>query len=208
MNKSTLIESILLNNPITDYLTSRGIEPARSMGTRFKYLCPIHGEKSPSFYVFTQNEYQYYHCFGCSAHGDIINLVANLEGMEIKSAIGKLAWGLNIPDAEVVERLAIDIENSKSKIELSLEEIALRLSRAFYIFIQETGKDSEEVKFMEEVFKKIDKMVVAMDLDALNAIYDRIIDEGIPARKAIFESRKERDEAQKYNKGNAERSRL
>lgn len=209
MNKSVLIQSILDGHPIIEYLSSKGYEPARHHADRYKYSCPLHGpEKVPSFYVFTGKENQYFHCFGCKAHGDIINLVSLKEGMSIKAAIGKLAWGLDIPESEIVERLAVDIENSRSKDDLTIEEIALRFSRSFYSLLEWTNKDPQEVAFMERVFDKVDRIIHAMDLETLKEVYDQVIDVGIPARKAAYLLRKDSEDSMRYKSNNAPRPNL
>ncbi len=68
-------------------------------GKDFIGLCPFHNEKSPSFTV--NNEKGFYHCFGCSAHGDIISFVINNEGLDYKEAVIKLANDYAIPIPEV-----------------------------------------------------------------------------------------------------------
>lgn len=203
MNKSVLIQTILQNHTVVDYLSSKGYEPARSYGGRYKYSCPLHGpEKDPSFYVFTHKEYQYYHCFGCRNHGDIINLVAKIEGTDLRNAIGKLAQGLKISDKDLVEQLAVDIESRESKIDMSVEEICLRLSRSFYDYLEMTSFDPNEVRFMESVFQQLDKIILAMDYELLREIYDKIIDEAMPTRIAKYTKRKEAKTAAHYVKAN------
>jgi len=199
MQKSALISSILEKNPVVEYLAARGHDPMRSYGARHVYSCPLHGpEKDPSFYVFTDKEFQYYHCFGCRAHGDIINLVAALENLEIKKAIGRLAFGLNITEQEVIDRLAEDIENSKSKTDIGLEDIAIRLACTFRSFLEEVNKDPVEVAFMEQVFRNVDRLIAAMDVDELRKVYDIIVDQGIPKRVADYAARKEQEAAQRF----------
>lgn len=48
----------------------------RKVGREFKGLCPFHNEKSASFWV--SPEKQFYHCFGCGAHGDAEYFVKSL----------------------------------------------------------------------------------------------------------------------------------
>jgi hypothetical protein len=200
MAKSALITSILENHTVVGYLESKGYGPKSSLGHRLKYCCPIHDEKTPSFYVFTHKEYQYYHCFGCKAHGDVINLVAAMESLSIKEAIGRLARGLSIDAEDATDRLADEIEDAYEKTDLTIEDIALRLSRSVYGYLESTGFDPIEVALMEKVLQKTDRMVVALDLHDLQESYDKIVDEGIPARTIAYLKRKEQEEAAKYGR--------
>jgi DNA primase len=68
-------------------------------GKEFSGLCPFHNEKTPSFTVNDQKEF--YHCFGCGAHGSIINFIMETEGVGFVEAITQLAEEHNIPIPEV-----------------------------------------------------------------------------------------------------------
>ena len=46
--------------------------------------CPFHSEKTPSFCVYTNNTY---HCFGCQANGDVIDLVKHLHNYDFQTAV-------------------------------------------------------------------------------------------------------------------------
>jgi len=60
----------------------------RKSGNKFQGLCPFHTDKSPSFFVYPDNTY---HCFGCQAHGTIIDFVMQYHDLDIKQAIERLA---------------------------------------------------------------------------------------------------------------------
>jgi DNA primase len=66
-------------------------------GREWKACCPFHNEKSPSFTV--NDEKHFYHCFGCSAHGDAIRFLTDHLGLPFMDAVKELAAdaGLEVP---------------------------------------------------------------------------------------------------------------
>jgi DNA primase len=75
-------------------------------GRESKGCCPFHNEKTPSFYV--NDEKGFYHCFGCSAHGDAIRWMTDQRGLPFMDAVKELAAaaGLEVPaqDRQSAER--------------------------------------------------------------------------------------------------------
>ncbi|MBS0002807.1 MAG: DNA primase [Thioalkalivibrio sp.] len=69
----------------------------KKSGSEFSACCPFHAEKTPSFYVSPQK--QFYHCFGCGAHGTAITFLMEYENLSFPEAIDQLAeWaGLEVP---------------------------------------------------------------------------------------------------------------
>lgn len=74
---------------IRSYLT---LQPA---GKNFKALCPFHPEKTPSFIVSPDR--QRFHCFGCSADGDLITFLMRYENLEFPEALRVLAEKAGVP---------------------------------------------------------------------------------------------------------------
>lgn len=72
-------------------------------GREYKGCCPFHKEKTPSFYV--NNEKQFYHCFGCGAHGDVIGFTMQAKNLSFIEALETLApqAGMEIPKASPEE---------------------------------------------------------------------------------------------------------
>jgi DNA primase len=66
-------------------------------GGEQKGCCPFHQEKTPSFYV--NDDKAFYHCFGCSAHGDALTWLVEHDGLEFLEAVQRLAddAGLEVP---------------------------------------------------------------------------------------------------------------
>ena len=69
-------------------------------GNEWKACCPFHDEKTPSFYV--NDAKGFYHCFGCSAHGDAIRWLTDQRGLAFMDAVKELASeaGMELPALE------------------------------------------------------------------------------------------------------------
>lgn len=71
--------------------------PLKKAGANFSACCPFHNEKSPSFTVSPTK--QFYHCFGCGAHGTAISFLMEYLGLSFVEAIHELAQqvGMIVP---------------------------------------------------------------------------------------------------------------
>jgi DNA primase len=72
-------------------------------GANFMGLCPFHNEKSPSFTVSPTK--QFYHCFGCGAHGTAINFLIEYSGLGFVEAVKDLAQGVGMMVPENDDRI-------------------------------------------------------------------------------------------------------
>ncbi len=74
--------------------------PLKKAGANYQACCPFHNEKSPSFSVSPIK--QFYHCFGCGAHGTAITFLMQYGGMGFVDAVTELAGrvGLQVPQDE------------------------------------------------------------------------------------------------------------
>ncbi len=73
----------------------------KKAGQNYLGLCPFHGEKTPSFTVSPTK--QFFHCFGCGAHGSAIGFLMDHRGLSYVEAIQELAQGvgLTVPQESV-----------------------------------------------------------------------------------------------------------
>ena len=72
------VERIKREVPIEELVAQR--VKLRRRGASLQGLCPFHDEKTPSFTVSPAK--QFYHCFGCGAHGTAISFLMEREGMK------------------------------------------------------------------------------------------------------------------------------
>ncbi len=73
-------------------------------GREFHGLCPFHHEKTPSFTV--NDDKGFFHCFGCGAHGSVLDFAMRTEGLSFLEAVESLATeaGMEVPQASPAER--------------------------------------------------------------------------------------------------------
>ena len=69
----------------------------KKAGRNYQACCPFHNEKSPSFTVAPDK--QFYHCFGCGAHGSALDFLMEYDGLEFPDAVEELAsmLGVEVP---------------------------------------------------------------------------------------------------------------
>src|ERR1700722_16008523 len=89
------IDEIVARSDIVDIIGAR--VPLKKSGREFKACCPFHNEKSPSFWVSPDK--QFYHCFGCGAHGTVVGFLMQYEKLGFIDAVADLAQraGLELP---------------------------------------------------------------------------------------------------------------
>jgi len=94
-------------------IIGRRVKLQRGGMREFKGCCPFHQEKSPSFTV--SDEKQFYHCFGCGAHGDVIGFMMQHSNLSFIEAVEMLAAeaGMQVPDQSPEE-----IETAKKQKDL------------------------------------------------------------------------------------------
>lgn len=102
------IDQLLNRIDIVDLID--GYLPLKRAGANYKANCPFHGEKTPSFTVSPSK--QFYHCFGCGAHGSAISFLMEYDHMEFREAIEKLASGASL-------EIPTEAQSFKNKLSLS-----------------------------------------------------------------------------------------
>lgn len=81
------IDDLLVRTNIVDLID--GFVPLKKKGANYSACCPFHDEKTPSFTV--SEDKQFYHCFGCGAHGSAIGFLMEYSNLDFVEAIEELA---------------------------------------------------------------------------------------------------------------------
>ena len=90
MIPSEFIDELLAKIDIVDIIDEH--VPLKKGGANYMACCPFHKEKSASFSVSPHK--QFYHCFGCGAHGSAIGFIMEYQGLSFTEAVQYLAWSL------------------------------------------------------------------------------------------------------------------
>src|SRR5437763_505213 len=98
MTPTDFIQTLLARIDIVDVIDRH--VPLKKAGANYAACCPFHSEKSPSFTVSPTK--QFYHCFGCGAHGTAIGFLMEHGGRTFPEAIEELARdvGIEVPREE------------------------------------------------------------------------------------------------------------
>ncbi|HRE14779.1 MAG TPA: DNA primase, partial [Usitatibacteraceae bacterium] len=117
----------------------------KKAGAHYKACCPFHNEKTPSFNVSPSR--QFYHCFGCGAHGNAIGFVMEYAGLSYPDAIRELAQqaGLEVPETRGDPARAAQ---AKGLLERMMESLAyyraqLKQSPAAIDYLKRRGVSGE-----------------------------------------------------------------
>ncbi|WP_268012385.1 DNA primase [Aeromonas veronii] len=121
----SFIDDLLVRTDIVELIDSR--VRLKKAGKNYQACCPFHNEKSPSFTV--SQEKQFYHCFGCGAHGNAIGFVMEYDGLEFPDAIEELAsmQGMQVPREQSIGGSA----SSQPAVSKDLFELMNQIAR-FY----------------------------------------------------------------------------
>ena len=90
------IDELVSRTDIVEVIGSR-VQLKRA-GREYKACCPFHDEKTPSFTVSADK--QFYHCFGCGAHGTVLGFLMEHGGLGFVEAVKDLAQsvGMKVPE--------------------------------------------------------------------------------------------------------------
>jgi DNA primase len=101
------IEQIKERNPIEAVISRHGITLLRK-GSRFAGRCPFHDDDYPSLVVYPLT--RSFFCFGCGAHGDVIDFVQRMHGLGFRAALERLDGGVKAtaPERKTSGGLSLD----------------------------------------------------------------------------------------------------
>ena len=115
-------------------------------GANYQGLCPFHNEKSPSFTVSPAK--QFYHCFGCGAHGNAIGFLMSYGGLGYVDAVKDLAsmCGMQVPESQPRSPEAARHEAERKEQETSLGAL---MEQAMEFYRAELKKSPRAIEYLK-----------------------------------------------------------
>src|SRR5207344_3640036 len=114
MIPQAFIQDLLNRLDIVDVVES--YLPLKRAGSNLVACCPFHSEKTPSFTVSPAK--QFYHCFGCGAHGNAIGFLMEYAGLGYVDAIKDLASGVGMQVPEPRPRTQEEVARQEREPDL------------------------------------------------------------------------------------------
>lgn len=114
------VDDLIARVDIVDLIDAR--VPLKKAGVNYVARCPFHSEKSPSFNV--HRDKQFYHCFGCGAHGNAIGFLMEYERLSFVEAVESLAESLGLEVPREVSRAVGQAEPGADALYALQERVA------------------------------------------------------------------------------------
>ena len=134
------IDDLVTRADIIEVVNAR--VPLKKKGKEYTACCPFHNEKTPSFTV--SDSKQFYHCFGCGAHGTALGFIMEYENLDFVDAVEALAAEYNLD----VPRESGHFNQSESKdTKQPLYDI---LEKSSGLFRQQLKKSERAIAYLQQ----------------------------------------------------------
>lgn len=168
------IDELIARADIVEVIGSR--VPLKKAGREFKACCPFHGEKTPSFTVSQVK--QFYHCFGCGAHGTALGFLMEYDRLGFVEAVEELAsrLGLDVPREAGGDR--------RETVRDDLHELMGRVAQFYRDVLKDEARAIEYLKGRGLTGDTAARFGIGFAPDSWNAVLKRF-GEGEAARRRL-----------------------
>jgi DNA primase len=143
MIPESFIQDVLARVDIVDLIDK--YVPLKKSGANYLACCPFHNEKTPSFTVSPTK--QFYHCFGCGAHGTAIGFLMEYQGLGFVEAVKELAASVGMQAPE--ERFNKGAAQSGAQFG-RLRQLSERMAQARAFYREELKKSETAIAYLKK----------------------------------------------------------
>jgi len=160
----SFIDDLTARADIVELIGSR-VE-LKKAGREYRACCPFHNEKTPSFWVSPVK--QFYHCFGCGAHGTALGFLMEYDKLSFPEAIEELAGRLGL---DVPREAGAQPDNSGSTT--PLYDMNLRVAKYFASVLPNDARAREYAKKRGLTRDTADKFMIGFATNSWNEVLKR-----------------------------------
>src|SRR5262245_38512088 len=160
----SFIDDLTARADIVELIGSR-VE-LKKAGREYRACCPFHNEKTPSFWVSPQK--QFYHCFGCGAHGTALGFLMEYDKLSFPEAIEELAGRLGL---EVPREASSQPDNSGST--QPLYDLNLKVAKFFAGVLPADARAKQYAKKRGLTAETIERFMIGFAPNAWNEVIKR-----------------------------------
>ena len=162
----SFIDDLTARADIVELIGSR-VE-LKKAGREYRACCPFHNEKTPSFWVSPQK--QFYHCFGCGAHGTALGFLMEYDKLSFPEAIEELAsrLGLEVPR----EAGGVSAQDSAGSTQ-PLYDMNLRVAKHYASVLPGDGRAKDYARRRGLTLETIEKFMIGFAPNSWNELLKR-----------------------------------
>lgn len=194
------IEVILRKKSILDYLSVKGVMPAKAMsGGKYSFYCPLPDHKdtkSPSFIVWTNADYDNFHCFGCQRGYTIIHLLSYMESISFKESLTRLSEGLDVTIEENIDYtleglndMLTDTKFNPLSTTFDVPQKLLSISSLCRGYLESVDFNEDECGIMDRFWQEVDKEILNFDFQGVDETLEHL-PEILQRRRELYENLK------------------
>lgn len=161
---SEQIAEICRRSSMAEYLRSKGVDVI-PCGKKMKCRCPIHKEKTPSFYVTPKpGGGEWFNCFGCGKYGDIIDLIMEMESRQKGDVIRSLSKSTGVELGKFDPSLRVKPMSDEILATFCREEaVALEVATYARALLEASGGTADVVSKLMIMYKRLDHLLAVGD---------------------------------------------
>jgi len=139
------IDDLIARSDVVDVIDSR--VKLKKAGKNYQACCPFHNEKTPSFTV--SQEKQFYHCFGCGAHGNVLSFLMEYDRLEFVEAVEELArsHGLEVPREASNRPVMTDQQKAQRDTDYQLMD---QVAKFFQHQLKRHAKGPQAIEYLKQ----------------------------------------------------------
>jgi DNA primase len=173
----SFIDDLTARADIVELIGSR-VE-LKKAGREYRACCPFHNEKTPSFWVSPQK--QFYHCFGCGAHGTALGFLMEYDKLSFPEAIEELASRLGL---EVPREAGSQTDNTGST--QPLYDMNLRVAKHYASVLPNDARAKEYARKRGLTRETIERFLIGFAANSWNELLKRFAPTDAD-RKVLFD---------------------